>query len=214
MEMVRIGDGAQIVLVAGRPADLRGRKAAFGAEQAGIRYPRRGDDHLLDLDRVLPVVAEHVIVLERPSELREIGERRHFRRQRVLLRVAVDQPPGFVAVAELVRMAVLPADRDLQHEVQIVKPDRERHLDLPDHRRVDLVDRDPKAGDVAHSAACWNVSRSSRPSSTTLPSLITQVRWRPPCRIVMSAIGSLLSTMTSASLPAAISPTWPSSPTA
>ena len=55
-----------------------------------------------------------------------------------------------VAGAELERMAVLPADGDLQHEMQVVEPDRDRHLDAADHRRRHLVDLDPQQRDVGH----------------------------------------------------------------
>src|SRR4051794_29501631 len=151
-------------------------------------------------------------------------------------------------------MAVLPAERDLQHEMKIVEADGDRHFDAADHRRRHFVDLDaqtrdlghssltthrgheigrrtpdesdlrrqvrqrldtPIAGRVCYSAACWNVSMSSRGSrSTILPSLITHERCLPPCNTVMSAMGSLLSTIRSASLPGASSPTWPSRPTA
>src|SRR5262245_1946087 len=117
-------------------------------------------------------------------------------------------------------MTVLPADGDLQHEMQIVEPDRQRNLDAADDRRHDLVDGDVQPRNVGHfarrySAACRKVSMSSRDSrSMTRPSLITQVRCLPPCSTVMSASGSLFSTIRSANLPGAISPTCPSRPTA
>jgi hypothetical protein len=48
-------------------------------------------------------------------------------------------------------MAVLPPDSDLQHEVQIIKPDGDRHLDAADHRRRHLVDLDAQARDLGHA---------------------------------------------------------------
>jgi hypothetical protein len=48
-------------------------------------------------------------------------------------------------------MAVLPADGDLQHEMQVVEPDREWHLDPADDRRRHLVDHDAQPGYLDHA---------------------------------------------------------------
>lgn len=50
-------------------------------------------------------------------------------------------------------MAVLPADRDLKHEVQIVEPDIERHLDTADDGWRHLVDLDAQPRDLFRHAA-------------------------------------------------------------
>jgi hypothetical protein len=45
-------------------------------------------------------------------------------------------------------MAVLPPDGDLQHEMQIIEPDRDRHLDAADDRGRHLVDLDLETRDL------------------------------------------------------------------
>src|SRR5262249_28570063 len=49
-------------------------------------------------------------------------------------------------------MAVLPADRDLQHEVQVIEPDHDRYFDATKHRWRHLVDRDLETRDVGHAS--------------------------------------------------------------
>src|SRR6266536_4060699 len=48
-------------------------------------------------------------------------------------------------------MAVLPTDRDLEHEMQVVEPDGDGHLDAADHRWRHLVDLDLEPRDVGHA---------------------------------------------------------------
>jgi hypothetical protein len=115
--MLGVGDSQQKVLVAGRAADVGGRAAAVRLDQPRIEGARIGRRDRLDLDGVLPVLAEHVAVPERAAERMDVRERRALRRKRIGLGVAIDQAPRLVADAELERMAVLPPDRDLQHEV-------------------------------------------------------------------------------------------------
>src|SRR6202044_3939505 len=170
--------------------------------------------------RVLPILAEHIVVLESVACRQNVMQRRLLRRRPIDAGIAVGLSPEFIADAKFERMAVLPADGDLQHEMQVVETDIGRHLDDAQHTRRHVVDLDTQPCDFAHdrgrySAACWNVSISSRPSrSTILPSLITQARFLASCRMAISAIGSLSHTVMSASCPTANWPTWPSRPTA
>jgi hypothetical protein len=54
-------------------------------------------------------------------------------------------------------VTVLPADSDLEDEMEIIEPDRDRHLDVPQDRRLDVIERDLEAGDVGHGEALqWN----------------------------------------------------------
>ena len=165
----RIGDAAQISLVADRTADVGWRAAAFGAHEvrianAGLRARARQER-----DSVLPVLTQHIVVFERAAMRQNIGERRLFGGQRGGFNVAIAQAPNPVADAEFERMAVLPADGDLQHEMQIVEADVDRHLDAARDARRHVVDFDGKPRDLVrcrrrsrHSAACWKVSISSR----------------------------------------------------
>ena len=45
-------------------------------------------------------------------------------------------------------MAVRPAHGGLQHKVQAVQADRQRHLDPTHDGRFDIVELDPKVGDA------------------------------------------------------------------
>ncbi len=118
---------------------------------------------------MLPILAEHVVVFEALAVRQNIGERRLVRRPRTDLGVAVGQTPDLIADAKLERVAVLPADGDLQDEVQIVEADIGRHVEAAANARRHVVDLDGKPRDFAcsrrrsrHSAACWKVSISSR----------------------------------------------------
>lgn len=45
-------------------------------------------------------------------------------------------------------MAVGPAHGSLQHEVQTIQADRQRHLDVAHDSGFDMVELDPKVGDA------------------------------------------------------------------
>ena len=48
-------------------------------------------------------------------------------------------------------MAILPTDRDLKHEMQVVETDGDGHFDAADDGRRHLVDLDPEQRDLGHA---------------------------------------------------------------
>ncbi len=148
--MVWIRDRIQELAVAPRTADVLGRAAPMGRKQ-----PRVGDaghrlHYALDLDRVLPAIPEIVKVAERYGArvLDHVGQPRFAGVERPVTLVRVRHAPAGAASPDLVEVAVGPSECRLQHQVQVVKPDRQRHLDLALHLGPDLVERDLEACDA------------------------------------------------------------------
>ena len=140
---------AQISLVADRAADVGRRTAAFGADQAWIAHAGLGRAARKNADRVLPVLAEHIVVRKGVAARQNVREGRLVGRRQNFLGIAIRLAPGLVADAKLERMAVLPADGDLQHEMQIVEPNVDRNLDDTHDPRHDVIDLDGKTRDLA-----------------------------------------------------------------
>lgn len=145
-----VGDGFEELAVAPRAADILRRAAPSGLDQAGISDARHGVIDTLDPDRVLPAVAE---VVEVPERLRagvfervEEPSRAHV--ERPIAPVRIWNAPAHVAGADLLKMAVGPAEGGLQRQAQAVEPDGERHLDPAHHGRFDIVERDLEAGAI------------------------------------------------------------------
>src|SRR4051812_27886439 len=53
-----------------------------------------------------------------------------------------------VACTDLIEMAVRPAHGGLQHKMQAIQADRQRHLDPAQNSRFDIVELDTKMGDA------------------------------------------------------------------
>ena len=60
-----IGEGLEELAIAPRTADVLGWAVALGLDQARIKDTWFGIDQALDLDRVLPAIAEVVEILQR-----------------------------------------------------------------------------------------------------------------------------------------------------
>src|SRR5262249_39730533 len=124
VEMSGVGDRLQKGLIAGRSADIRWGTAALRTDEARIIDAGRRFFDRLQLDRVSPIFPVHVVVPERFYERQHVGQRRRLGGARTRFRIiAIGQAPGRLTRTELERMAILPADRDLQHEMKVVETD-------------------------------------------------------------------------------------------
>ena len=148
--MRRVVDGVQELGVAPRAAHVLGRAAPDGVEQnrVGRAGHRVGD--ALDLDRMLPAVAEVVEVFERlrAGILKHVDEAGLLGVERAITELRVRQAPANIPGPDLVKVAVGPAHGRLQHQVQAVEADGERHLDPAPHRGLHVVKGDKQAGDA------------------------------------------------------------------
>jgi hypothetical protein len=166
--MVGIGHGFEKFGIAPWPADILGRAATFGREQTRIDYLGFGRVNSLQLNGVLPVVAEVVDVFERVvAGLRqELGQgclacRAAARSEEIP--IGIGNAVGDVAPdAELVEVIIFPAHDDLKDLVQAVEADRQRHLDTPAHRRFHVVESDRKPRDLISGHAARVAERGDK----------------------------------------------------
>src|SRR5579883_3542428 len=109
----RVGDRFEELGISPRTADVLGRAAALGIEQAGIKPARDGIEQALDRDLVLPAIAEVVEVLQRLSSdiLEHAIEPRLARVEEVVapIPIGIRRAPADAARPDLVEMAVGPA---------------------------------------------------------------------------------------------------------
>src|SRR5215813_1337127 len=108
--MAGIRDRLQKGVISHWSADIRRRTAALSADEAGIIDAGRRYLDRLQLDRVSPIFAVHVVVPERLCEREHVSQRRPLGGARTRFRiVAIEQAPGRLSHTELERMAILPA---------------------------------------------------------------------------------------------------------
>ena len=109
-QVLGVSDGFEEFCVAPGTADVFGRTATCGVDQARVCGTRRGIGDVLDLDRVLPAVAKVVEIFERlHADVLDIDEAGLARIERATAPVGVWNTPSDVAGADLVEMAVGPA---------------------------------------------------------------------------------------------------------
>ena len=149
--MAGIGEGFEELAIAPRTTDVLGRAAALGFDQARIKDARFGIDQAFDLDRVLPAIAEVVEILQRLGSdvLEHVAEPGLARIEEVAgpILIWIGRAPSHTARTNLVKVAVGPADRRLQDQMQTIEPDVERHLDAAQDHGLDVVEGDLEASD-------------------------------------------------------------------
>jgi hypothetical protein len=102
---------------------------------------------------VSPIFPVHVVVPKRLCERQHVGQRRRLGGARTRFRIiAIEQPPCSLPDTELERVAILPADRDLQHEMKVVEADGDGYFDATDDGGRHIVDLDPEPCDLGHAA--------------------------------------------------------------
>ena len=106
---------------------------------------------MLDLDRVLPAVAEVVEIRELlcADVFKDVAEPGFAGVEEVAgpISIGMGRTPADVAGAELEEMAVGPAHGGLDDQVKPIEPDVERHIDAAQDRGLDVVERDLELGD-------------------------------------------------------------------
>jgi hypothetical protein len=81
VKMPRVGDGLQKGLISLRSADVRRRTAALRTDKARVACVARGRSDLLQRDGVRPILAVHIVVVERAPQRQDIGQRRGLGRE-------------------------------------------------------------------------------------------------------------------------------------
>lgn len=146
--IVLIGDDGEELLVARDAADIFGRPGSGAVDAACLFRCGIEREELLDLDRVMPVVAEVVDVDEGRSRLLEVAqadlalvegprialERAFLEKRNVALAQAAD--------AELVKMIVPPVEGGLDAQVELFEVPGQWHDEAAPDLRLDLVERD------------------------------------------------------------------------
>lgn len=153
--MCGIGLGVEDVHVARISADVFRRAPRRGVEQTWIRGSWRRRFDPLDLDLVTPVVAEVVGIFELlgAGALNEVDQPGFARVEQAAIVVSIGCTPTQPAQPELMEMAVGPAHRGLDDQMQPVEADVERHLDPAGDARLDIGKRDLETRDDAHPAS-------------------------------------------------------------
>ena len=155
--VLRVGDRREELGIAPRSADVLGRAAPCGVDQERVDEAGHGIRDALDLDRVFPAVAEVVEVFQRlrAGILEDVEETRLAGIERAFSPVRVGHAPAHVAGPDLLEMAVGPAHGGLEHQVQVIKPDGQRHLNAAQHCGLDVIEGDLEPDDAVagHAAA-------------------------------------------------------------
>ena len=166
-----IGDAAQIGLVADRPADVGRRAAALGADEVRIAHARLRGGARQQRHRVLPILAEHIVVFERVAARQNIGaaslarpasDRCRHRGPAVPRRLSPTRNSNGWPFCQ--PMAICSTKCRSSRRMSTGTSTHAQHT------RRHVVDLDTQSRDFAHvqgrrsrhSAACWNVSISSR----------------------------------------------------
>src|SRR4051794_9258796 len=155
--VLRIGDRLEEFGVAPRSTDVLGRAASCGVDQERVSETGHGIRDALDLDRVFPAIAEVVEVFQRlrAGVLEDVEETRLAGIERAFSPIWVGHAPAHVAGPDLVEMAIGPAHGGLEHQVQAIKPDGQRHLNAAQHCGLDVIEGHLEPGDAVagHAAA-------------------------------------------------------------
>ena len=154
----RVGDRGEELSVAWRPAHVLGRAAALGGDELRVKGLRIGLADALDPDGMIPAAAKAVEVMNRPGAgiLDQVEERCLRCRPWPAAEVGIGNAPARATSPELVEMAIGPAHRRLQHEVQPVEADPQRHVEPAHHRGLDVLERHLEtAPGIVIVAAAW-----------------------------------------------------------
>src|SRR4249920_164102 len=125
-------DGLEEFGIAPGAASIFWRAATADLDQARVEHAWLGIGEMLDLDRVLPTVAEVIEVRQRlcADVFENVAEPSLAGVDEVAgpIGVGIGRAPADVAGADLIEMAVGPAHGRLDSQMQPVEPDVERHL--------------------------------------------------------------------------------------
>ena len=125
--------------------------------------PGSGSRHPLDLDRVLPAVAEVVEIAQRLGSgvFEHVDEFGLAGVERSVGPIGTGKAPARVAGADFEEVAVGPAQRGLERQMQPVELDVGRNLDPTQNLGLDVVERDFEAENGGGHAASLRRSRSA-----------------------------------------------------
>src|SRR6266511_3002264 len=149
--VVGIGDGLEEFGIAPGTADVLGRAATLGFDQAWVKDAGLGIDQAFDLDGVFPAIPEVIEILQRlRSDVFEHVAKPGFACIEEVagpILIGIRGAPSDTVCADLIEMAVGPSHGGLDGQVQPVEPDVERHLDVAQDRGLDIVEGDLETGD-------------------------------------------------------------------
>lgn len=148
--MVWISDCLEEVAISPRAADILGRTASDCFQEARIGDARHSIEEAFHTDRVVPAVAEIVEVCERSGAdiLQDIDKPGFAGIERPVTEVVVriGDAPADVTGPNLVEVAVGPPHRGLEHQVQAIQADFQRHLNPSQDNRLNVIKFDPQSG--------------------------------------------------------------------
>jgi hypothetical protein len=123
------------------PADIFRWAASDCFDEAGVGDAGDGIGDALDSNRVFPAVAKVVEVFERfgADILQRVAKPGLAGIERPITEVWIRPAPADVASTDLVEMGVRPSQGSLQHEVQAIQADCQRHLDPAHDGRFELL---------------------------------------------------------------------------
>ena len=149
--MFGVFDGLDQLSVAGGTAAILRRAAAADFGQARVDHAGFRICKPLDLDRMLPAVAEVIEILQRlcPEVFEHVAKPGLAGVEKVVapIYVGIGRAPSDVARADLIEVGVGPAHGRLDREMQTVEPDIERHLEAAQNWGPDVVEGDLETGD-------------------------------------------------------------------
>src|SRR6266511_4151505 len=149
--VVGIGDGLEEFGIAPGTADVLGRAATLGFDQAWVKDAGLGIDQAFDLDGVFPAIPEVIEILQRlrSDVFEHVAEPGFACIEEVAgpILIGIRGAPSDTVCADLIEMAVGPSHGGLDGQVQPVEPDVERHLDVAQDRGLDIVEGDLETGD-------------------------------------------------------------------
>jgi len=156
--MFRNMDGFEEFGVPPWTADILGRAASLGFDQARIERAWLGIDQPFDLDGVLPAVPEVVEIAQCfDADVFEHVSKPGFARVKEIaapVGAGIGYASSDIAGADPVEMTVGPAHRGLDRQMQAIEPDGIRYLDTAQNHGRDVIEGDLEASDgVGNHAA-------------------------------------------------------------
>jgi hypothetical protein len=134
-----VGHGVNEVGVSGEATHIFRGACPNGPDKARVCSTRDGVVDFFDLDHMVPVAAKVIDVMDGlGADIFENTQQAGFvRGQRaIVIAVSIWHAPANTAGPELIKVAVGPSHRGLDHVVQAVQLDLEWHIEAPQHLRL------------------------------------------------------------------------------
>ena len=147
--MVGVVDRFEEEFVAGRPTDVFRRGPPLGQDQLGIQRAGLGLGDKVDPNGVLPAITEVIEIGDGASIcfLKDFKQSLLGGVAKISAKVMIGNAPPDILIAEVVKVAVGPAEGNLQDNVEPIHTQVERYDQFAPDLRLDILEDDSDGGD-------------------------------------------------------------------